>query len=145
MLMVIVILMKLMYSHWPSEQLLMITRRNIFPTCVSPFKQPIISPTILQKMNLCQHHYIHYRLHVLKCPMQRKIQLCFYDPAWYFLMHWISWCCRIFNYGKGKYCNARSNIDISIPKMSGVWDQIRSLVNWRHTLELCLVDQLTYL
>ena len=107
--MVIVILMKLTYSHWPSEQLTMI---NIFPTCVPPFKQPIISPTILQEMNLCQHQYIHYSYTCVKVPMQRKIQLCFYDPAWYFSMHWISWCCRIFNYGKGKYCNPRSNIII---------------------------------
>ena len=61
-------------------------------------------------------------------PMQRKIQLCFHDPAWYFLMCWISWCYRFFNYGKGKYCNPRSNINILIPKMSGVWDRIRSLV-----------------
>ena len=60
--------------------------------------------------------------------MQRKIQVSFYDPAWYFLMRWISWCCRFFNYGKGKYCNPRSNINILIPKMDGVWDRSRSLV-----------------
>ena len=33
-----------------------------------------------------------------------------------------------FYYGKGKYCNPRSNINILIPKMSGAWDRIRSLV-----------------
>ena len=43
-------------------------------------------------------------------------------------MSWISWCCWFFNYGKGKSCNPRSNINILIPKMSGVWDRIRSLV-----------------
>ena len=61
-------------------------------------------------------------------PMERKIQLCFYDPAWYFLMRWISWCCWFLNYGNGKYCIPRSNINILMPKMSGVWDRIRSLV-----------------
>ena len=68
--------------------------------------------------------------------MQRKIQLCFYDPAWHFLMRWIPWCCQFFNYGKEKYCNPRSNINILITKMinilitkmSGVWDRSRSLV-----------------
>ena len=64
----------------------------------------------------------------LKVPMQRKIGLCFYDRGWHFMMRWISWCCRFFNYGKGKYCNPRSNINILIPKMSRVRDRIRSLV-----------------
>ena len=45
-----------------------------------------------------------------------------------------SWCAEsrgavgFFNYGKGKYCNTRSNINILIPKMSGIWDRIKSLV-----------------
>ena len=61
----------------------------------------------------------------LQVTMQWKIQLCFYDPAWHFLMRWILWCCPVFNYGKG---NSRSNINIFIPKMSADRDRIRSLV-----------------
>ena len=52
-----------------------------------------------------------------KVPMQRKIQLCIYDPAWYFLTRWILWCCRVFNCGKDKYCNSRSKNNIFIPKI----------------------------
>ena len=33
-----------------------------------------------------------------------------------------------FNYGKGKHCNPRSNINILIPKMSGDWYRSRSLM-----------------
>ena len=52
-----------------------------------------------------------------KVPMQRKIQLCIYDPAWYFLTRWILWCYRVFNCGKDKYCNSRSKNNIFIPKI----------------------------
>ena len=63
-----------------------------------------------------------------KVSMQRKIQLCFYDLAWYLLMRWILLCCWIFNYSTGKYCIPHSNINILIPKISPDWDRIRSLV-----------------
>lgn len=50
------------------------------------------------------------------------------ESNWYFFMYWMSWCCLFFYYGKGRYCNLRSNINILIPKMSLVWDRIRSRV-----------------
>ena len=76
----------------------------------------------------------------LKCLCNEKFNSVFMTPLD------TSWCAEshgavsFFNYGKGRYCNPRSNINIFIPKMSGIWDRIRS----RHTLESCLVD-LTFL
>ena len=77
-----------------------------------------------------------FRFVFLKCLCNEKFN---------FLMRWISWWCRVFNYGKGKYCNPRSNINILIPKMSGVWDRIRSLVTSHVRVNLAFLIVFSFL
>ena len=69
--------------------------------------------------------------------MQRKIQVSFYDPAWYFLMRWISWCCRFFNYGKRKYFIFNVKM-IKLHNFCPPHHAVK-LPLWRHTLESCLI------